>query len=105
MLRLLLVFGLSAPAASPSDNWFGVDKVKHFFTAAFVQSFSYSAIRAVGVDHRASLIGASALTASVSIGKELWDRQSGHGTSSVRDLVWDAAGAAAATALLQRSIH
>ena len=105
MFRFLLFFGLSTPAAPSSDEWFGVDKVQHFFVAAFVQSFSYSAIRAAGADHRASLIGASAVTASVSIGKEIWDGHSGQGTRSARDLVWDAAGATAATLLLRRSIH
>lgn len=105
MLALLLAFQLHGPADHPSgDSWFGVDKVKHFFMGAFVQSVAYSAIRASGGNHDASLAGAAGVTAGVSIGKELWDAHSG-GTPSVRDLAWDAAGAGSATLMLRRSVR
>lgn len=105
MLRLVLLFGLHAPGDHPGgDSWFGVDKVKHFFMGAFVQSVSYSAVRAAGASHGSSLIAATVVTTGVSVGKELWDAHSG-GTPSVRDLTWDAAGAGAATVLLDRTIH
>jgi len=105
MLRLLLLFGLQQPREHPSgDSWFGPDKVKHFFTAGFVQSVAYSTARSTGASHGTSLAAASAVTAGVSIGKEVWDGRSG-GTVSVKDLAWDAAGAGAATLLLRRSVH
>jgi uncharacterized protein YfiM (DUF2279 family) len=105
MLRLVLLLGLYAPGDHPGgDSWFGVDKVKHFFMGAFVQSVSYSAVRATGAGHSASLATATAVTAGVSVGKELWDAHAG-GTPSVRDLTWDAAGAGAATLLLRRSVR
>lgn len=105
MLALLLALQLHAPGDHPAgDSWFGVDKVKHFFMGAFVQSVAYSAIRASGGGHSASLAAAAGVTAGVSIGKELWDAHSG-GTPSVRDLVWDAAGAGTATLLLRRSVR
>lgn len=105
MFRFLMLLGLHGSSAPPSeDNWFGPDKVKHFFTAAFVQSVSYSAMRGAGAGHRASLLGATAVTAGASVGKEIWDGRTG-GTRSARDLVWDAAGAGAATILLQHSVH
>jgi putative lipoprotein len=105
MLRFLLLFGLHGPGDHPGgDSWLGADKVKHFFMGAFVQSVSYSAVRATGAPHAASLAAATAVTASVSVGKELWDAHSG-GTPSVRDLTWDVAGAGAATLLLRRSVH
>ena len=105
MLALLLAFQLHGPGDHPSgDSWFGVDKVKHFFMGAFVQSVAYSAVRASGGSHDASLAGAAAITAGVSIGKELWDAHSG-GTPSVRDLAWDAAGAGTATLMLRRSVR
>ena len=101
-----LCCGEPAEPAPATDGWFGVDKVKHFFAAAFVQSISYSVIRATGASHRASLIGASIVTAGASVGKEVWDGRPGvGGTRSGRDLLWDVAGAAAATALLDRSVH
>lgn len=81
------------------DRWFGEDKLKHFFSAAFVQSFGYGVLRAAGASHSMALGGATAGTVAVSAGKEVWDAH-GHGTPSVRDLAWDAAGAGAATLLL-----
>ena len=105
MLRLVLLLGLHGPGDHRGgDSWLGVDKVKHFFMAAFVQSVSYSAVRATGAPHASSLAAATAVTATVSVGKEWWDAHSG-GTPSVRDLTWDAAGAGAATVLLARSVH
>jgi uncharacterized protein YfiM (DUF2279 family) len=105
MLALLLALQLHGPGEHPSgDSWFGIDKVKHFFMGALVQSVAYSAIRASGGSHDASLAGATGVTAGVSIAKEVWDAHSG-GTPSVRDLVWDAAGAGTATLLLRRSVR
>ena len=106
MHRLVLVLGLGGvvPQSAADDAWFGVDKVKHFLAAAFVQSIAYSTIRASGASHGASLVGASLVTATVSVGKEVLDGRTG-GTRSGRDLLWDAAGAGAATFLLQRSVH
>lgn len=84
---------------SPRDRWLGTDKAKHFFISAFVQSMSFSAIRSTGVSRNASLAGATLVTFSVGVGRELYDRRPG-GVSSVKDAAWDAAGALAATALL-----
>ena len=103
MRGLLLVFTLgSGLPGRPADAWLGQDKLKHFFTAAFVQSFGYGALRATGAPHGVSLAGATAGTAAASAGKELWDAR-GHGTPSARDLAWDALGAGAATVLLVRT--
>ena len=107
MRPIVLMLGLGSTnpqVPAKTDSWFGVDKVKHFFAAAFVQSVAYSTIRAAGASHDASIVGASFVTATVSIGKEVVDGRTG-GTRSGRDLLWDAAGAAAATLLLQRSVH
>ncbi len=102
MRGILLVFSLSGPARDhPADRWFAEDKAKHFFVSAFLQSYGYGALRAVGVSPRMSLAAATAGTLSVGAGKEIWDAQ-GHGTPSGKDLTWDAAGAAAATVLLVR---
>jgi putative lipoprotein len=92
---------LSASVAL-SDPWIGIDKVKHFFMTAFVQSISYSTLRLTNSDHRSSMIGASAVSAGFGIGKEIFDRRRG-GVFSTRDLVWDAAGATSAAALLSQT--
>ncbi|MDB4892734.1 MAG: Protein of unknown function periplasmic lipoprotein [Gemmatimonadetes bacterium] len=101
MRGLWLVFSLN-PASLPSDRWLAEDKVKHFFTSAFVQSMSYGALRTSGLNHGAALAGASVTTAAVGVGKELHDLRV-KGEFSVRDLTWDAAGAGAASVLLAQT--
>ena len=104
-LALALLVAQQKPAAAatpPRDSWFGADKLKHFFVAAFTQSVTYSALQAARVRHENALAGAWAVTATVSIAKELHDKRT-TGLFSVRDLVWDAAGAGVATALLTHS--
>lgn len=96
-MKFALVFSLMAP---PGDGWLGADKVKHFFTAAFVQSMGYGTLRAAGAGYDLALAGASGATAAASIAKEVHDRRT-KGEFSGRDLVWDAAGAGAATLLIQ----
>jgi uncharacterized protein YfiM (DUF2279 family) len=101
MRGLWLVFSLG-PAALPSDQWLASDKVKHFFSSAFVQSMSYGALRTTGLGHGAALAGASLTSAAVGVGKEVHDLHV-KGEFSPRDLTWDAAGAGAATVLLVRT--
>ena len=96
------VSGPRRQAAAEADPWFGPDKVRHFFVSAAIQSLGYGALRATEVEHGTALAGASAVTAAFGIGKELSDRRQGR-RISVRDLVWDAAGAAAVSALLART--
>jgi putative lipoprotein len=105
MRGLLLVFSLSgapSPSASPADAWFGQDKLKHFFMSAFVQSFAYGSLRGTGLSHGAALVGASATTTAVGVGKELRDLRV-KGEFSPRDLAWDAAGAGVVTVFLSRT--
>ena len=107
MWRLLLVLRLQNPGPEEhpgGDRWFGPDKVKHFFVAAFVQSVGYSIARGAGASPQASLSAATVTTAGVSIGKEIQDRRAG-GRISMPDLVWDAAGAGAASLMLGHSVH
>jgi uncharacterized protein YfiM (DUF2279 family) len=104
MIRMLaLVVSMHWGDEHPGgDRWFSPDKAKHFFLAAFVQSAAYSSLRTVGLNSDASLGGASAVSATLSIGKELRDRRQGGGISA-KDLVWDAAGIAGASVLLRRA--
>ncbi len=112
MRGFLLVFTLHVGhsfrgmrADEPSgDRWFAQDKAKHFFTAAFVQTVSFGALRTVGVGRTGSLVGATVAASAVSVGKELWDRTHA-GDPSLKDLTWDAAGIGAASVLLARTKH
>lgn len=104
LLVVALAFAPSAASAQRSvrDRWLGADKAKHFLASFFVQSVAYATLRAGDAPHRASIAGASAATAAVGLWKERVDRRRG-GPFSARDLVWDAAGGAAATLLLRRT--
>lgn len=86
----------------PPDRWFAADKVKHFFLSAFIQSVSYSALRAADVPHGTALAGASVSTLAFGVGKEYRDWR-GRGEFSVRDLGWDIAGGAAASVVLVKT--
>jgi uncharacterized protein YfiM (DUF2279 family) len=99
-MEIILAFALSLHA--PPQVSVGPDKLKHFFLSAFVQSTSYSALRLGGVEHDGALVTASVVTVAVGITKEVHDARSGR-RFDVRDLLWDVAGAAAATAVLEKS--
>lgn len=81
------------------DKWFAPDKLKHFFVSAFVESASYSALRAVRVNHQDAIVSAAGIAVSVGVAKELHDARTGEGFS-FRDLTWDVAGTAAGAAFL-----
>ena len=102
-MHLALAFALSfgAPATArlqqrAPDRWFGHDKWKHFAAAAVIQSVGYAAFRQGDVSRQGAIWRATAVTSTISLGKEGFDRASGR-DFSVRDLVWDAAGAGTAT--------
>lgn len=102
--HLLAAIVLLAPVSPQAGiSWFRPDRVKHFFLSFFVQSASYSVARAANAGHRPALIAASGVTAAAAVSKELWDRRRGTGFDA-GDLVWDALGAGAATALLVRTV-
>jgi uracil-DNA glycosylase len=103
MLVGLLLAPRIASAQIPADRWFGSDKVKHFFTSALIQSLAYSVTQVTTSAPRSSLLlSASVATAVAGVGKEMHDRRS-YGHFSVRDLVWDAAGAGTASVMLVRT--
>lgn len=103
MHSLVLLFALHFGDEHPGgDRWFSQDKAKHFFMAAFVQSGSFSLLRSTGLRWSTSIAGATGTTAIVGIGKEIRDARTG-GDASVKDLVWDAAGAAGASILLHQT--
>jgi putative lipoprotein len=101
---MIAQLALAMSLTAPPDNWFGSDKLKHFFIAAFTQSVAYSALQAARVHHDEALVGAWAVSATVSVAKEVHDRRS-YGLFSYRDLVWDAAGAGVATLVISKTVR
>ena len=102
-LAVNLLYGQAA--VTRPDSWFGVDKIKHFFMSAFIESVSYSALQAAGVRHRAAMTGAIGITIGFGIGREIHDKRTPGNIFSVRDLTWDALGAGAGAALLAHTIR
>jgi uncharacterized protein YfiM (DUF2279 family) len=100
-LALAFVLSFGAPPSvrlqdRAPDRWFGRDKWNHFAAAAVVQSVGYAAFHRGDTSRSAAMWRAAGVTATISLGKEVFDRASGR-DFSVRDLVWDAAGAGTAT--------
>jgi uncharacterized protein YfiM (DUF2279 family) len=102
VLLLALILGGSAPRPG-TVRWFGADRVKHFFVSFFVQSAGYTVLRTANLRNTPALAGASAVTAAVGLSKEVWDRRHGK-PFELGDLLWDALGAGAASAVLVRTV-
>jgi uncharacterized protein YfiM (DUF2279 family) len=100
-LALVLTLQLGARGKGP-DPWFSPDKAKHFFMSMFLESVSFSVLRAANTSRRASLAGSTILSASVGIGREIYDYYH-PGTPSLKDLTWDAAGIATAAIALHQT--
>jgi len=109
--RWLLLFFLVAPLVTeaqsrpkPADPAFGVDKVKHFFIAGFVETMTFGGLQAAGANRSSARAGAIGAAVIVSLGREFHDRKT-KGLFSLRDLAWDAIGASAALIVINKVRH
>src|SRR5688500_3721653 len=84
------------------DSALGIDKLKHFLFAGYVESVGFAGMRALGAGRNASFAVAVGGVAVLSVAKEMRDRRT-HGLFSFADLVWDALGAGAAYLILSRT--
>jgi uncharacterized protein YfiM (DUF2279 family) len=89
-----------AQTAVVRDSWFGIDKIKHFFISAFIESVTYSALQAAHVKRRPALTGAIGVAAAIGVARELHDRKKPGNRFSYRDLTWDALGIGAGAVVL-----
>ena len=94
-MRFALALAFSF-TSRPPDRWLAHDKFKHFVAAAAIQSVAYAAWDRAGTSRNTALWRATAVTATISLGKEAFDRSRGR-VFSVKDLAWDAGGAGTAT--------
>lgn len=107
LLMSLIAAALPATASSQApgprirDSIAGIDKLKHFLIAGFVESVAFAGLQAAGTERRVSLAGAGGATAVVAIGREIHGRRT-TGLFSLGDLAWDALGAGAAMLILTR---
>jgi putative lipoprotein len=104
-LAINVFYGQTAAAQPHADAWFGVDKIKHFFMSAFIESVSYSALQAAHARHRAAMTGAIGITLGLGLGREIHDMRTPENIFSVRDLTWDVLGTGAGAALLSHTIR
>lgn len=105
-LILFSAFALPVHAQKPkpADPVIGVDKVKHFFIAGFVESMTFAGLQSAGSSRSTARASAIGMTAIVSVGREIHDKRK-KGLFSVRDLVWDTIGATAALLVLNKTAH
>jgi uncharacterized protein YfiM (DUF2279 family) len=82
------------------DAWLGSDKFQHFWVSFATTAFGFGAVRTAGVDSGAALYIAVPVAVAAGVGKEIHDRRRG-GIFSVRDLVADGFGIAAAWLILR----
>ncbi|HXQ78270.1 MAG TPA: DUF2279 domain-containing protein [Gemmatimonadaceae bacterium] len=104
-MAINVVFAQVAAPQPHTDPWFGIDKVKHFFMSAFIESVSYSLLQASGVHHRPAMAGAIGITLGFGLAREIHDQRSPGNIFSVRDLTWDAIGTGAGAVLLSHTIR
>jgi uncharacterized protein YfiM (DUF2279 family) len=97
-----VVIAFSLQALGGADPWVSRDKIQHFFLGAFIQSAAFGIADATGAGKSASLAGASAVSLSAVLAKEIRDRN-GRGTPSAKDAIWGLAGAAAISPVLART--
>ena len=90
-----------APVQEPKqDSWFGSDKARHVWMSYVTTAFTFAAVYSIEDDTDLALTVAVPVGALVGIGKETFDRRRGE-RFSLKDLVADAVGVAAAYFMLR----
>ncbi len=84
------------------DPWFSPDKAKHFLISGFVESAAFAGFESAGISRSGSFGGAFALTAAISVLREVHDKRVKN-QFSYRDLTWDLAGGVAAFFILRHT--
>jgi uncharacterized protein YfiM (DUF2279 family) len=90
----------ATPRPLEGDAWLGADKFQHFWMSFATTAYGFAAARTAGIDTGAALYIAVPVSAAAGVGKEIHDRRRG-GIFSVRDLVADGLGIAAAWFILR----
>jgi len=104
-LSINVVFAQVAASQPHADSWFGIDKIKHFFMSAFIESVSFSALKAAHVRYRSARAGAIGVTLGLGLGREIHDKRTPGNIFSVRDLTWDVIGTGAGAVLVAHTIR
>jgi len=87
-------------ASEKIDHWFSRDKYQHFTISAFYTLGTATILnRHFEQPHGGSIGIAAGFTFSLGLGKEIADKRKQTETSSIKDLIWDAAGVLTGVAL------
>ena len=87
--------------AQADDPWVGEDKLQHLGMSFAATSFGYGAAR-LALDREPATFAAAGAALAAGVAKEILDHRAGR-RFSARDLLWDAAGVAAALTLIDRT--
>jgi len=78
---------------SQRDGWFAADKYSHVSASAFLVAGQMFAFKyATDMSDKQARSTAAVATLVIGVGKEIYDKVSGKGTASIRDLVADGVG-------------
>jgi uncharacterized protein YfiM (DUF2279 family) len=101
LLLVILIFHIpNLNADENHDKWFSKDKYQHFTISAFYTLGSATILNRHFESSQGSAIAIGAgFTISLGLGKELADKRKPTETSSIKDLIWDAAGVLTGMAL------
>jgi putative lipoprotein len=84
----------SETAKRNTDHWFAGDKYKHFIISAFYSAGAAKiAHRHFEIDRKQSIALGFGFTISLGAAKEIIDFRSHKGNPSLKDFIWDIAGA------------
>lgn len=94
VVLMILLTNTVAAADKRSDRWFARDKFEHFALSTFYAAGTAKiARRHFDMGKGESIAVGFGFTISLGIGKEAADSYSHKGTASLKDLIWDLAGA------------
>lgn len=100
LLIALLLYSASYAEQKKPDRWFSRDKFEHFAVSAFYSAGAATiAHKHFELDKNQSLVIGFGFTVSLGIAKEAADFKSKKGTASIKDFIWDVAGALTGTLL------
>ena len=91
---IVIISSIAIAQEKKADKWFSSDKLEHFTVSAFYSGgTAVIANRHFDLKKSKSLIIGIGFTVSLGVAKEVIDAHKPEETSSMKDLVWDIAGA------------
>ena len=86
------------------DSLISEDKVDHFLVSAYISALTYYLLKEeASASHETAVIVGASFSFSIGLGKELYDKKSGRGTASWKDVVADVVGIAVGLLILSNN--